>query len=212
MMTGTLPDIRGSRAVTTLLRVFVTLRLFGPSSLPLANSSTQSGSEMRIKACLAAVIPAIIASSVNICNAIDPEDNEAEVMYLCKPLRDFADMTQQPLLTMVARLLSYAKYLYDVGQESRLDHSAVHVVVQWLTECSREQVANILDIETSVNALANAVALTSGLGLSEIWSSLSKSPGEDAQTSKLAVLDDVAQKLPGTRQGQSILQNDICMR
>lgn len=97
--------------------------------------------------------------------------------------------------------MSYAQYLYAVGQRSRLDHSAVHMVSQWLTKHICETPLDSVEIDTCTRALADAVALTSGLGLSEIWSSLSNRSVQDVQTSRLAKLDGISRNLPESLRG-----------
>ena len=96
-------------------------------------------------------------------------------------------------------MLGYAKFLHTNAQGTPLDHSAVHVASQWLSDTA----VGYVDIESPARTLVDAVSLTTGFGLSEIWSSLSKRPGQDVHVSNLAWLDAKARNSPSTSQGQS---------
>jgi midasin len=86
--------------------------------------------------------------------------------------------------------------------KSAFDYSAVHVMSQWLSECFIESCCGFDVVEANVKSLADIIALTSGVGLSELWSGLSHRAVSIHDPVKVAELDIVSRHLPLALQGQ----------
>lgn len=93
-------------------------------------------------------------------------------------------------------MLSYAEYLHGIYTQDRLDHSAVYTASRWIEDCLQESRGGFSDIQVHAKTLFDAVTLTSGRGLFEIWSSLSMSLAASAPPSKISSLDAIARVLP----------------
>lgn len=186
----------------TLLRIFVALNLLPHRQWQASTSNKRSKPEEHLMQCMGSLVEAVISFGIRLCKEIDIFTDVPEVNIIYTIHLRFTDHITQHILITISRLLKYAEYLIAVGIQDRLDHSAVYVASQWFMEYFREPNLSLIDIEVHAKALADAVTLTSGLGLSEIWSSLSTSTGQDAQTSKLNRLDDVASRLPESRRSE----------
>ena len=102
---------------------------------------------------------------------------------------------------MSTKLLSYMRYLREIISQSIFDYSAIHVVSRWLTECLSEPSALFASVKTHVNALADILLLASGLGLSEMWATMSHQVAGPKDDVKIRHLDSISQILPSSKQG-----------
>lgn len=102
---------------------------------------------------------------------------------------------------MSSRLLSYVRYLQDILAKDVFDYSAVHVASQWLSECFDHPHSGFSTAEVHVKALADILSLSSGAGLSAIWSALSHHALAERDVANVRQLEVVAQRLPLNVQG-----------
>ncbi|CCL98515.1 uncharacterized protein FIBRA_00514 [Fibroporia radiculosa] len=80
--------------------------------------------------------------------------------------------TMQTLLDVMLTLLTCGRHLQRAVSSAQLDYSEIRVVVGWIIETLQEHQDPFVDVAPSANALVEMVSLTSGLGLIELWSSL----------------------------------------
>lgn len=102
----------------------------------------------------------------------------------------------QDILRLGIRLLSYAAYLSGINREKHLDHSAIYSASRWLQDSLQEPYSEFAQVQNHAQTLSNAVALTSGHGLSELWTSLAVPAIEALPASKIESLGAVACMLP----------------
>ncbi|KAI0338876.1 P-loop containing nucleoside triphosphate hydrolase protein [Trametopsis cervina] len=162
-----------------LLRLIAASSTFPTTEIQVLRAGEQSKAEQNAREILLALVQNIQSSAVKTYEEVQMTAIDAE-----------------ETLAFATRLLSFASYLLRVGAEDRLDYSALYATSRWLLESFREPRAGFRSVEMHVQALHGVVALTSGRGLSEIWSSLSSYLVQDVQTSKIAELDDIARNLP----------------
>ena len=103
----------------------------------------------------------------------------------------------------MVRLLSYVSYLSRANGEERLDHSAVYAASSWLNDALEEHDSEFATVQILSKVLSEAIALASGQGLIELWSSLSTPAIEDIPASKIDTLVAVAHALPCELAGRS---------
>ncbi|KAI0693224.1 midasin [Cytidiella melzeri] len=163
----------------TLLRLVVASSTSSSIDIQLPSERHLSNPELRARESSVGLIQAIQSTTTSIYKHIDVMSTEAE-----------------GILAMCIRLLSYAAYLHKISTQDRLDHSAVYTASRWLEDCLQDARPEFTVIQLHARALSEAVTLTSGLGLVEIWSSLSVSSVQDELVSKISTLDAVASMLP----------------
>jgi midasin len=74
-------------------------------------------------------------------------------------------------LGLALKLLKYARYLRRATSSAFFDYSAVQAISRWIAGALYECSPIFLHLASHARALEDAVSLSSGLGLTEIWSS-----------------------------------------
>ncbi|KAI0087051.1 hypothetical protein BDY19DRAFT_324469 [Irpex rosettiformis] len=178
---GLYPDALSQKTSTvrTLLQVVAALATFPPvirQSLPEKHTPS---SEERMRDNISGLAVTIHSTASAIYRHIDTASADSE-----------------KILALTFRLLSYANYLSRSNGEARLDHSAIYTASRWLDDALQECGVEFVTAQAEAKALSEAIALTSGHGLSELWSSLSMPAIEDVLASKIEALVAVAHVLP----------------
>lgn len=84
------------------------------------------------------------------------------------------------------------------------DYSALHVISQWLLQYIAGAHADFSVVDRHVDALSEILSLNSGVGLSEIWASLSHRGASMRDTDKIRQLNAAAQRLPHAAKGKCV--------
>lgn len=85
---------------------------------------------------------------------------------------------------MINDLLKYTAF-FRCQPHSAVDFSLLQAVTSWIQEALRVAPVHLPDISRSAELLSRAVASTSGLGLSDIWSSWTSSISPNSYTLEL---------------------------
>lgn len=95
------------------------------------------------------------------------------------------------------KLLSFVTYLEGIVTRNTFDYSALHIVSKWLSQSISGAHAHFNAVDRHVTALSEVLSLSSGVGLSEIWSGLSHQGAGMRDADKIRQLDAAAQRIPG---------------
>lgn len=104
---------------------------------------------------------------------------------------------------MSAKLLGFIEYLRGVVVQTTFDYSAIHVAARWLSDCALEGKPGFQTIGAHINILSEVIAVSSGAGLSDIWTKLARNAPSPLTTTKIQQLEYAANSLPSTQHGQS---------
>lgn len=105
--------------------------------------------------------------------------------------------------SLLSRLLGFIGYLRGISVQATLDYSAIHVAARWLSDCALGHRPGFQVIGAHIAALSDAIAVSSGVGLSDIWTKLSRNSPPPSVTTKIQQLEYAANSLPSTQHGQS---------
>ncbi|KAJ3556791.1 hypothetical protein NM688_g1823 [Phlebia brevispora] len=132
------------------------------------------------------------------------ERTTSAVVRLCSAINtvasricDNATLTDhqiRELLTLSLHLMSCARYLAKISGNAVLDYSAVLVAVNMLSAYFSDTQEAFDEVEIYVRELAGLVSPSTGLGLSDIWTTLSPLPVDPRD--KLADVERLALTLP----------------
>lgn len=111
----------------------------------------------------------------------------------------------QSRIALSLKLVSYIGYIQNVLGKDVFDYSAVHVISQWMSECFTGPHEEFSSVVVHVQALSDIVALTTGIGLPEIWSGLSHRVVGFKDLNKIQQLDLTLQQLPYSLKGKTCL-------
>ena len=81
-------------------------------------------------------------------------------------------MCGQVDLELALKLLQYTRHMRRATSSTSFDYSAVQAISRWIAEALQECSQVFLHVVGHAGALEDAVRLSSGLGLTEIWSAL----------------------------------------
>ncbi|KIP09693.1 hypothetical protein PHLGIDRAFT_86293 [Phlebiopsis gigantea 11061_1 CR5-6] len=107
---------------------------------------------------------------------------------------DLDHLSQSTLSTFIT-LLSYARYLSDIVSRDIFDYSAVHVVSSWLSECLPLPHPSFASIQGHVEKLSALLSLTSGAGLSQIWSEMTHQMARTQDVERIQQLDGLRHQI-----------------
>ncbi|KAJ7451619.1 midasin nuclear AAA ATPase [Mycena latifolia] len=106
-------------------------------------------------------------------------------------------------INLALKTLRYGVHLRKARGDTHFDYSAVQAISSWLTDAVDECPSEFMPLARHVKALTETVALTTGLGMTEIWSKFIASKISDF-SSALTRLDDLACRLGETPGSQGL--------
>ncbi|KAJ7673557.1 hypothetical protein B0H17DRAFT_1208374 [Mycena rosella] len=106
-------------------------------------------------------------------------------------------------INLALQTLRYGAHLRKARGNTHFDYSAVQAISSWLTDALEECPSDFMPLARHVKALTETVALSTGLGMSEIWSKFITSKISDF-SSALTRLDDLACRLGDTPASQGL--------
>jgi midasin len=99
---------------------------------------------------------------------------------------------------MAFTLLGHARHLRKAVINSSFDFSAVQAISRWILDDLEDCSPSFLQLAAQAQALSDAVSLSSGLGLIEIWSTFFVGNRSMSTSSELVDIDKLARCLKGT--------------
>ncbi|RDB14764.1 Midasin [Hypsizygus marmoreus] len=75
-------------------------------------------------------------------------------------------------LAIASNLLNYSRYLHKALGAGSIDFSALQAICRWIAEAIENSSSSFDTVATQMRGLHDAVSLSSGLGMIEIWSNL----------------------------------------
>lgn len=93
-------------------------------------------------------------------------------MFVCLPCSLIVsdDIFLQVDLDVASRLLAYSRLLRKVAANDSFDYSVAQATSKWITETLQGSTPEFFHIQGPAQSLLDAVSLSSGLGITEIWS------------------------------------------
>ncbi|EGN98495.1 hypothetical protein SERLA73DRAFT_110025 [Serpula lacrymans var. lacrymans S7.3] len=109
-------------------------------------------------------------------------------------LRDLSHDTQLDMenCELSIKLLPYARYLRSAMFQESFDHSAVQVISKWMDDALRGSRPAFSRLAHAARLLEDAVSLTSGQGISQIWSTFFNRKASSIPSSDLKRLENAA--------------------
>lgn len=101
-------------------------------------------------------------------------------------------------LDVVAKLLGYSGLLRKVARASSFDYSVAQAAAKWIAECIQGRSKDFSPLDEPVRGLRDAVSLSSGLGITEMWSTISAQRPFCSCSTELKSLEGVACDIDGT--------------
>ncbi|KAJ6530392.1 midasin nuclear AAA ATPase [Mycena vulgaris] len=106
-------------------------------------------------------------------------------------------------INLALKTLGYGVHLRTARGNTHFDYSAVQAISAWLTDILENCPSDFIPLTHNVKALTETVALSTGLGMSEIWTKFMASKISDF-SSTLTQLDDLACRLGYTPGSQGL--------
>lgn len=110
----------------------------------------------------------------------------------------------QVAVGLASKLLGYTRRLRIAVAHVCFDYSAVHAVSRWIADALEDCPTVFLPLAADVKALRETIALSSGLGMMEIWSSLMTDRPLKPFADDLIRLDFLARNLKDDIYGASL--------
>ena len=95
-------------------------------------------------------------------------------------------------LDVAVKLFGYSRSLRKVAAANLFDYSAAQAISNWITESIQGLSMDFLPLHDPARSLRDAVSLSSGLGITEIWSTLSVQWSRRLSTTELKSLENMA--------------------
>ncbi|KAL6308298.1 midasin [Sparassis latifolia] len=108
---------------------------------------------------------------------------------------DESEPTVQAVLDLTLKLLYYSRHLATALLDTSFNYSVVQVVVRWFIDALTLHYHHFAQVEAQANALADAVALTSGSGLTEIWTTLTSNSMNEGRMARVFDAEKLMDKL-----------------
>ncbi|KAF9464151.1 midasin nuclear AAA ATPase [Collybia nuda] len=99
---------------------------------------------------------------------------------------------------LASSLLGYGRYLRKASMKSSFDFSAVQAISKWIIDAVDNCPPPFLPLVTQAQALVDAVSLTSGFGLVDIWSTFFVEGLSALSSTELDTIDKLASSLKST--------------
>ena len=96
---------------------------------------------------------------------------------------------------MAVKLLGYGRLLRTVASTHSFDYSVAQATATWIIESTEGHSMDFLPLHDSAQGLKDAVSLSSGLGITEIWSSLCVQRSLCPSSTELKHLDSLARDI-----------------
>ncbi|OBZ68834.1 Midasin [Grifola frondosa] len=106
-------------------------------------------------------------------------------------------------IDILLKLVSFGRCLQKAATSHSFDFSVVQVVLRWILEALCDRSDEFGSIEVHAEALHAAVSLTSGLGLVELWSSISPSNSREGSAGEVVRLEKIAYDLQRSHDPQN---------
>ncbi|KAF7348332.1 Midasin [Mycena sanguinolenta] len=119
----------------------------------------------------------------------------AAITLAAMDTKDWISKTVSINLTLTA--LRYATHLQKARGSTHFDYSAVQAISGWLTDALEDCPSDFFPLAQRTKALRDTVALSTGLGMNEIWSKFIADTIPNL-SSALTALDEVARRLGDT--------------
>lgn len=101
-------------------------------------------------------------------------------------------------LDVAAKLLRYGHLLRKISRNDTFDYSVAQATSKWIAESIQGCSADFLPLNDPVRSLKDAVSLSCGLGITEIWSTLSIQRPLCSFTTELRALESTACNIDST--------------
>jgi midasin len=98
---------------------------------------------------------------------------------------------------LAVKLLGYSRLLRKIAGSNSFDYSVAQVTSKWIAE-SIQGATDFVALEDPVQGLRDAVSLSSGLGITEIWSTLSVQRPFCPSAAELRSLESAAYNIRST--------------
>jgi midasin len=95
-------------------------------------------------------------------------------------------------LDVAVKLFGYGRSLRKVAAATLFDYSVAQATSNWITESIQGRSMDFLPLHDPARGLRDAVSLSSGLGITEIWSTLSVQRSRRLSSMELKSLESMA--------------------
>lgn len=95
-------------------------------------------------------------------------------------------------LDLALKMLGYSRLLKRIATGDSFDYSVAQVTSEWIAEAIQGCSPHFTSLADSISGLKDAVALSFGLGITEIWSTLLIQTPPCSVTTALSSLDSAA--------------------
>lgn len=119
----------------------------------------------------------------------------------------FPFATNRPMQTNLdtaSQLLAYSRLLRKVVANDSFDFSVAQATAKWLAGTLQASTSDFQHLQESVQNLTDAVSLSCGLGITEIWSTFMVEDSGGARSPDLQALELSCQNMGGAFDGQSL--------
>ena len=93
---------------------------------------------------------------------------------------------------MAVKLFGYGRSLRKVAAANLFDYSAAQATSNWIAESIQGRSMDFLPLHDPARGLRDAVSLSSGLGITEIWTTLSVQRSRRLSSTELKSLENMA--------------------
>lgn len=114
------------------------------------------------------------------------------------------DRPLQTILDTASQLLAYSRLLRNVVANDSFDFSVAQATAKWLAETLQASILDFHHLRESVQNLTDAVSLSCGLGITEIWSTFMVEDSGAAASPDLQALEHASQNLGSAVDGLSL--------
>jgi len=114
----------------------------------------------------------------------------------------------QAEIKLTLTLLEHGRHLRRTMMSEVFDFSAVQAITRWITDSVENCPPAFIPLATQARALSETVSLSSGLGLSEIWSTFFTDALPASVVKKLGDLEKFASSL--RRSADTSRRNNTC--
>ncbi|KAK7048623.1 midasin [Favolaschia claudopus] len=110
---------------------------------------------------------------------------------------------------LASRSLQYANHLQRARGTTHFDYSAVQAISSWLSDALEGCPSNYLPLAQRVRVLRETVALSTGLGMNEMWSKFS-ADGDFHPSAAMMALDESARRLSSRESAETQALRSQC--
>lgn len=128
-------------------------------------------------------------------------------MFIITILPFTTDRPLQANLDTASQLLAYSRLLRKVVANDSFDFSVAQATAKWLAETLQASKSDFHHLRESVQNLTDAVSLTCGLGITEMWSTFMVEDSGAAASLDLQALEHASQNLGSAVDGLSLSLN-----